>query len=169
MAEIITFRPTPEVQEILSRAKEEGANISKYINNLITSSFSGDGSAHCTQFLFYAEGLKDEMPESYIKIPVEQAVAAYSVPVGCLCMRRYKEFREVIQSNGMQQHFFKIDADNSFCIISTSREEASAEFGKYFIRDPKTKEYSRTMLPLPQIRYDIKNRIVIIVRKEPKL
>lgn len=169
MAEIITFRPTPEVQEILSRAKEEGANVSRYINNLITSSFSGNSSVYHTQFLFYAEGSTDEPPESYTGIPLDEAVVAYSVPVGYLSMRRYKEFREAIHSCGMQQHFFKIDADNSFCVISASREEASAEFGKYFIRDPKTKEYSRTMLPLPQIRYDIKNRTAIIVRKEPKL
>lgn len=164
MKEIITFRPTPEVQEILSRAKEEGSNVSKYINTLILTAASGDKAQYCTAFSFYPEWTEEEpMPEAYIRL-----LNVCSTSVGSLPTRRYKEFMDVLRENGMDRYYFRLDADNVFCIISSSHEEAAVEFAKYFIRDPKTKEYSRTTLPLPQIRYDVQNRKVIVVRKEPQ-
>lgn len=170
MAEITTFRPTPEVQEILSRVKEEGTNVSKFINNVILSAASGEKTHYVTQFILYP-GFPDneEYPEDYGGMILAQAVSLLSVPISFLSVRRYKEFKDVLKAFGLDQYYFKIDPDNSFCLISTSKEEASVEFGKYFMRDPETKEYVRTMLPLPQIRYDFKNRTVIIVRKEPQL
>lgn len=167
MAEITTFRPTPEVQEILARVKEEGTNVSKYINNLIVSAVSGGNDHYSTLFCFYPENIS--YPEDYIKLPLRQAVAIYTLPVSSLSVRRYREFKDVLRECGMDQYYFRIDADNVFGIISCSQEEASVEFGRYFMRDPDTKEYVRTMLPLPQIRYDVKNRTVVVVRKEPEL
>lgn len=170
MAEITTFRPTPEVQEILSRVKEEGTNVSKYINNVILSAVSGAKAQYSTLFCFYPEiEGKAPYPENYRELALQQYVAIYSLPVSALSARRYKEFRDVLRDCGMDQYYFRIDDDNTFSIISCSQEEASVEFGKYFIRDPKTKEYVRTILPLPQIRYDARNRTVIVVRKEPEL
>lgn len=169
MAEIITFRPTPEVQEILSRAKEEGANVSKYINNLILSSTEGKTS-HTTLFSFYPEESRELYynPEE-TKIPLAQAVSTYSVPIGTLSARRYRDFKIALYNCGMDLFHFKIDDDNGFNVIAVSREEATVEFGRYFIKDKETREYVRTMLPLPQIRYDINYNTVIVIRKEPEL
>ena len=55
MAEIITFRPTPEVQEILNKVKEEGSSVGKYINNSIVLASSGSAGSYTTRFLFYPE------------------------------------------------------------------------------------------------------------------
>ena len=169
MAEIITFRPTPEVQEILTRVKEEGTNVSKYINQIILQASQGKES-HTTLFSFYPEE-SERMhydPED-TKMPLTQAISQYSVPIGALSARRYSDFKIAAHNCGMSLYHFKLDADNGFNILAVNPEEASAEFGRYFIRDPKTKEYMRTMLPLPQIRYDATYKTIIVVRKEPEL
>lgn len=169
MAEIITFRPTPEVEEILSRVKEEGGNVSKYVNQTIMQSSEGK-SSYTTLFSFYPEESRDMYynPEE-TGLALSQAVSTHSVPIGTLSARRYSDFKIALRNCGMDLYHFKLNADNGFNIIAVSREEATVELGRYFIRDPKTKEYTRTMLPLPQIRYDIAYKTVIVVRKEPEL
>lgn len=168
MAEIVTFRPVPEVQDILSKIKEEGSSVGKYINNSIVSASSGSAGP-CTIRIsaYYMEGDMQTMVTS--DALEAQRMVALSVPVGQLSARRYSEFKEALKGCGMEHFYFRLNADHVIGIISTSLEEASVEFSKYFIRDPETKEYVRTMLPLPQIRYEISQKAAIIVTKEPNL
>ena len=53
MAEVITFRPTADAQEILARVKSEGGNISKFLNNLILS--KGNGKNVSWLFSYFPE------------------------------------------------------------------------------------------------------------------
>lgn len=169
MAEIITFRPTPEVQEILSKVKEEGSSVGKYINNSIVAASSGSAGEYSTRISFYHAQSEDENPFSYGADTDLQAIASSSVPVGQLPAKRYSEFKEALKGCGMEYFYFRLNPDHVVGIISTSREEASIEFSKYFIQDPETKEYVRTMLPLPQIRYDSRLNAAIVITKEPEL
>jgi hypothetical protein len=169
MAEIITFRPTPEVQEILSKVKEEGSSVGKYINNSIVAASSGSAGEYSTRISFYHAQSEDETPFPYGADTDLQAIASSSVPVGQLPAKRYSEFKEALKGCGMEYFYFRLNPDHVVGIISTSREEASIEFSKYFIQDPETKEYARTMLPLPQIRYDSRLKAAIVITKEPEL
>lgn len=169
MAEIITFRPTPEVQEILNKVKEEGSSVGKYINNSIVAASSGSAGEYFTRISFYHAQSEDENPFPYGEDTDLQAIASSSVPVGQLPAKRYSEFKEALKGCGMEYFYFRLNPDHVVGIISTSREEASIEFSKYFIQDPETKEYARTMLPLPQIRYDSRLKAAIVITKEPEL
>ena len=170
MAEIVTFRPTPEVQEILNRAKEEGTSVGKYINNSIVSASSGSLGSYTTRFCFYPEEAETiHFAQVNTGMPLAQSVAAYSVPVGQLSAKAYSDFKITLRNCGLEYFYFRLNADHVVGIVSTSREEASVEFAKYFILDPETKEYARTMLPLPQVRYDRRAHAAIVVTKEPEL
>lgn len=170
MAEIITFRPTPEVQEILNKVKEEGSSVGKYINNSIVAASSGSAGEYSIRISFYHAQSEDENPFLCgTETPDLQAIASSSVPVGQLPAKRYSEFKEALKGCGMEYFYFRLNPDHVVGIISTSREEASIEFSKYFIQDPETKEYARTMLPLPQIRYDSRLKAAIVITKEPEL
>lgn len=170
MAEIITFRPTPEVQEILNKVKEEGSSVGKYINNSIVLASSGSAGSYTTRFLFYPEDSEViHFSQVNTGMPLSQSVAAYSVPVGQLSAKAYSDFKITLMNCGMEYFYFRLNADHVVGIISTSREEASIEFSKYFIQDPESKEYARTMLPLPQVRYDRRAKTVIVITKEPEL
>ena len=65
----------------------------------------------------------------------------------------------------MDYYRFKIDEDNYISIIAVSREEASVEFSRYYMKS-ENKEYVRTSVPLPVYRFDVKNKVVIIIASE---
>ena len=65
----------------------------------------------------------------------------------------------------MDYYRFKIDEDNYISIIAVNREEASVEFSRYYMK-AENKEYVRTSVPLPVYRFDVKNKVVIIIASE---
>lgn len=157
-----SFRATPEAQEVLDRIKDEGTNISAYINNLIVTGGTGN-----RQTIFRMLYIPEENKALYRGIigPGRSAIAD-SVPVGQLSARRCREYLDVLAENGMQHHYFRIDDDHHLGIISHCREAASEEFARYYIQDAKTKEYVRTSLPLPSTRYDAVTGTVIMIVPE---
>lgn len=163
MAEIITFRPSPEVSEILERVKMEGGNISRYINEKLAANASSQDNAYFYQYCFYPE------PQEMIwnnGMPFADAVALNTVRIGALNLRKYKEFREVLKSEGMDYYYFNVDGGQTVGIVATCNEEAAIEFSKYYHYDTKTKTYGRTSIPLPQVRYDKDNRIAVVITAE---
>lgn len=166
MAEIITFRPTPEVTEILERIKAEGGNISRYINEQLSAPASKQDNAYIYRYCLYPE------PQKMIwhnGLTINDAVALYTVRIGALNLRKYKEFRDVLKSEGMDYYYFNVDAGQTVGIVATCNEEAAIEFSKYYHYDTKTKTYGRTSIPLPQVRYDKDNRIAVVITAEKQL
>lgn len=168
MAEIITFRPTPEAQEILSQVKEEGTNVSRYINNLILT--NGRGAAD-TQNTVHFTFIPEENEELYHspKYTVPEMLMLYSRPLGQLSARAYSSFLEALKQNGLGYHYFQITADLTVGFVAVNREEASIQFARYYILDKETKEYIRTSLPLPLVRYAPGEKTIIIITKENTL
>lgn len=167
MAEIITFRPTPEASEVLNRIKAEGGNISKYLNELLSPSTPKDMKAYSYLYSYYPEPMKGSKWFSEERwMTASDAAILYTVPIGTLNARRYKEFRDVLEHEGMQYHYFRIDDNHTFGIVAPNREEASIEFAKYYSYDNKAKTYDRTSLPLPQVRYDVSTHTVVVITTE---
>lgn len=161
MAEVITFRPTPETQDILARVKAEGGNISKFINNMVLSSQKGNNGRFSFLFSFFPErnhGFFEEMNR--------EAIITCTVPIGILSARRYKEFISVLKSEGVDYFYFRIDKDHTIGIVAANREEASIQFAQYYTYDRETKEYDRTSTPLPQVRYHVASRTAVIITAE---
>ena len=154
MDKIINFRPSSDAKNIIQRLKDEGTNISAFLNNLIVSNNGKQGNQF-TEILCYPEA--NAMSEMDARL---------ATPVSNLNVRRYKEFLDVLASEGMRYHYFNIDADHSIGLIAVNREEASIQFAQYYTRDSATKEYARTLLPLPHVRYNtqLKTAYVIINR-----
>lgn len=167
MAEIITFRPTPEVSEVLERIKAEGGNISRYINEQLSAPASKQENKYYYQYCFYPEPQPHHIWSNAKSLPV--AVALQTVRIGALNLRKYKEFRDVLKSEGMDYFYFNVDAGQTVGIVATCNEEAAIEFSKYYHYDTKTKTYGRTSIPLPQVRYDRQNRIVVVITAEKQL
>lgn len=165
MATIVTFRPTPEAQEVLDRIKEEGTNVSAYLNRLIVTG-AAEKEKRCTRILYIPE--VNRMLYRGLIGPGRSALTD-TVPVGRLSARRFREFIDVLAENGMQHHYFRIDDDHHLGIISHSREAASEEFARYYIQDPKTKEYVRTSIPLPTVRYDAVTGTVLMFIAESEI
>lgn len=157
MAEIITFRPTPEVALILAEAKAEGGNISKYINDQLSYSTARDKEGFFYRYSFY--------PESAV-LPANESILKLAAPIGTLNLRRYKEFRDVLLAEGLEYHYFRIDDDHTVGIVAPCPEEACIEFAKYYSYDFKTKTYGRTAIPLPQVRYETATRTVVVITAE---
>lgn len=166
MAEIITFRPTAEALEVLERIKAEGGNISKHINSLLSPSTPAERSAYTYLYSYYPEPDKDSKWNASSLMSAADAAITYTVPIGSLNARRYKEFRDVLRAQGMEYHYFRIDDDHTLGIVAPCREEASIEFAKYYTYDPKTKTYDRTSRPLPQVRYDPTTRTAVVIIAE---
>ena len=161
MAEVITFRPTADAQEILARVKAEGGNISKFINSLVLSGKEGNrGNLSCL-FTFYPEDNDVKLQQMG-----REGILGSTAPIGVLPARRYKEFISVLKGEGMDYFYFRIDDDHTIGIVATNREEASIELAKYYTYDKKTKEYDRTSTPLPQIRYCVSSRTVVMITCE---
>lgn len=171
MAEIITFRPSAEASEVLDRIKAEGGNVSKYLNELIAPSVVNGCAAYTYLYSYYPEPAKgsrwDDVANPHMKTPIP--IMAFTRPIGSLNARRYKEFSDILQEEGMGYHYFTIDDDHTLGIVAPNREEASIEFAKYYAYDPKTKTYDRTSRPLPQVRYDPGSRTVVVITAEKNI
>lgn len=159
MAEVITFRPTADAQEILARVKSEGGNISKFLNNLILS--KGNGRNVSWLFSYFPEDNNAKLQQMG-----RDNILMYTAPIGTLSARRYKEFVGVLKQEGMDYFYFRIDDDHTIGIVAANREEASIQFAQYYTYDRQTKEYDRTSIPLPQVRYHIASRTVVIITSE---
>ena len=159
MAEVITFRPTADAQEILARVKSEGGNISKFLNNLILS--KGNGRNVSWLFSYFPEDNNAKLQQMG-----RDNILMYTAPIGTLSARRYKEFVGVLKREGMDYFYFRIDDDHTIGIVAANREEASIQFAQYYTYDRQTKEYDRTSIPLPQVRYHIASRTVVIITSE---
>lgn len=166
MAEVITFRPTPETQDILAGVKAEGGNISKFINKQILSGQGGAERGFSQLFSFFPEENGDYFNPDSTGVSTRESVAMYTVPIGALSARRYKEFIGVLKSEGMDYFYFRIDDDHTVGIVAVNRNEASIELAKYYNYDRKTKEYDRTSIPLPQVRYHLASHTVVIITCE---
>lgn len=164
MAEIITFRPTPEVSEVLEKVKAEGGNISRFINEQLSAPASKQENEYYYQYNFYPEPEQYDIWRKSNELSV--AVSLNTVRIGALNLRTYKEFREVLKSEGMEYYYFNVDAGQTVGIVATCNEEAAIEFSKYYHYDTKTKTYGRTSIPLPQVRYDKQNRIAVVITAE---
>lgn len=154
MAGVITFRPTPEAQEVLDRIKEEGANVSKYINALLQGKTEG-GNEYTQIVSCYPE---HQYPGT--------SVVQNTVPISRLSARKYREFIDVLHSQQMKYYYFKVSEQHTFGIIATCHEEASIEFARYYAYDKRDDTYNRTAVPLPQIRYDAANRVAVVITTE---
>ena len=159
MAEVITFRPTADAQEILARVKSEGGNISKFLNNLILS--KGSGKNVSWLFSYFPEDNNTELQQMG-----RDNILMHTAPIGTLSARRYKEFVGVLHREEMDYFYFRIDDDHTIGIVAANREEASIQFAQYYTYDRQTKEYDRTSIPLPQVRYHIASRTVVIITSE---
>ena len=159
MAEVITFRPTADAQEILARVKSEGGNISKFLNNLILS--KGNGRNVSWLFSYFPEDNNTKL-----QLMGRDSILMHTAPIGILSARRYKEFVGVLHREGMDYFYFRIDDDHTIGIVAANREEASIQFAQYYTYDRQTKEYDRTSIPLPQVRYHIASRTVVIITSE---
>lgn len=155
MAGIITFRPTPEAAEALDRVREEGANVSKYINELITQTGSQSSRKYMQVISCYPD-------HTYTETSVVQSTA----PISRLSARKYREFFDVLTEQGLSYFYFKVSEQHTFGIIATCHEEASIEFARYYSYDKKDGTYNRTAIPLPQIRYDVANRVAVVITTE---
>jgi hypothetical protein len=161
MERVITFRPTEEVASILKRKKDEGCNISAWLNQTIAlmehERAERDYSHYwriipSTHELFYHEGI---------------VMMASLAPVGQLNIKQYKEYLSVLKSEGLELFKFHIDENLTMSIVSANREEASVELSKYFTRASEKEPYVRTPLPLPMIYYDRTHKTVLIRYYEP--
>lgn len=159
MADIINLRPTPETAPIIEHHKSEGTNISRWINDLI---IGAGNHTNGTSRMIYT------IPEDGInlydstKLTIDQMISLNSVPFSRLSVARYKEANDIIRNAGMDYHHFKIDDDNNIAIIAVNREEAYLEFSRYYIKSGN-EEYVRTSVPLPVYRFDVKNKVVIMI------
>ena len=159
MAGIITFRPTPEAAEALDRVREEGANVSKYINELITQT----GSQSYREYIQVISCYPCRYPEI---VYTPENIVYNTTPISRLSARKYREFFDVLTEQGLSYFYFKVSDQHTFGVISTCHEEASIEFGRYYTYDKKDGTYNRTSIPLPQVRYDTENHIAVVITSE---
>lgn len=165
MKEIITFRPSAEANDILNRVKDEGGNISRYLNGLIVAGAKSGGEEYHTHHIFYPDKFKELYMEP--SKSVDELISTHTVPIGVLPARVYHEFRKLLSMEGMEYHFFKLDADHTVGFIAANRELASEQFAKCYVFDKDTKEYMRTSVPLPIVRYNPYDKIAVVIVREP--
>jgi hypothetical protein len=161
MEKAITFRPTEETAAILQRKKDEGCNISAWINQALMLTESKRVTNNYSTWLRI-------IPCSnwYLNNPTDIA-ALGAIPVGRLNIKQYKEYLNILQNEGLELFRFRIDENLTMSIASINREEASLEFDKYFTRPSEKEPYVRTSLPLPAIYYDRTHKSVLIKYYEP--
>ena len=154
MAGVITFRPTPEAQELLDRVRDEGTNVSKYINSMLTQG-KAEGGEYTQIVSCYPEHQYPGM-----------SVVQNTVPISRLSAHKYREFLDTLYSQQLKYYYFKVSEQHTFGIIATCHEEASIEFARYYVLDKNDGSYSRTSVPLPQVRYDAANRVAVVITTE---
>lgn len=162
MAEIINFRPTPDVAQMIESQKAKGVNISRWINNLLIGADKQADSLNLQIYTIPEDGIN--LYDS-TKLAIDQMISLHSLPFSRLSISRYREANDIIKQASMDYYRFKIDEDNYISIIAVNREEASVEFSRYYMKS-ENKEYVRTSVPLPVYRFDVKNKVVIIIASE---
>lgn len=157
----INFRITPENMEKLEYLKQqqEIQNISAFMNRLILE-YKDLSRDHVSIRTIPEEGLQIYRNP---KTGLEESVRLYSKSFSQLSIKKHAEARKVIEDNGMGYFYFPINKDLSMAIIACNKEEASILFQRYFIYDKASKEYVRTGLSLPQYRYDLNDKNIIII------
>ncbi len=165
---IITFRATQETLELFSKLKSEGkmSNTSEFINERLLS-YNKDTSAYTCVI----RTIPEDLYPLYKQDPLHKqdpllVVKLHSRPISELSVKRLAEIRNLIDAEGLQYHYFKIDSDNTVSFIAANREEASRQFQEYFIWNEQEKRYLRTLRPLPQYRYDSMHNAIIIIQFE---
>lgn len=157
--EIISFRISEDAFNKIERLKKEKkiSSTAEYLNGLImndTSPASNDNKILIR--VIPEESINDYSVDM-------RSIKRYSMPFCNLNIRRHAEARKIIEQNGLAYFYFPITNDMSMAIIAANREEASIQFQRYYIIDNKTGQYERTSVPLPQYRYDISKKNVIIL------
>lgn len=148
---IITFRPTAETTQSLNQLKEQGSNISAYINQAIMNY----EQQHYTRTIHTIPATND-CPD------LKQAT-----PLSMLGIKHYKEAIDIIRANGFDFQVFTINYGEhpAIALLSSCRLTATIDFNRYYsIIDGKT---TRTSLPLPTILYHRPTRTVIHITYTP--
>jgi hypothetical protein len=161
MEKAITFRPTEETAAILQRKKDEGCNISAWINQTLVLTESKRATDN------YLTKLRIIPCDNWYLYDSTGLATLGTIPVGHLGIKQYKEYLNILQSEGLELFRFRIDENLTMSIVSINREEASLEFDKYFTRPSEKEPYVRTSLPLPTIYYDRTHKSVLIKYYEP--
>lgn len=159
---IITFRASQEALSIIEKLKAEKkvTNVSEFINERICSYREHAAYEQPVTRFIPAEGIDNYM-ESHLGL--DEAVRQYSQPFSRLSISKHAEIKSIIEENGLGYYYFKVDEDCSLSIIAANKEEASMQFAEYFTYSKTDKRYVRTMKPLPQYRYDVKTKTIIII------
>lgn len=162
---IINFRISPEVERKLEQLKKEGCitNVSAFMNALILDY----GRPSDTER--YIRTIPDDVLSVYKDSPfgLEQIIKIDSRPFCDLSIKRHAEIKRIIEENGMHYFYFPIsDKDLYMAIIACNKEEASIKFQRYYVWNSQDNQYVRTSLPLPQYRYDIIRKNIIIIENE---
>lgn len=156
MAEVITFRPSPEASEVLARIKDEGGNISKHLNKLLTSEA---GAELTTRITLYPE-------ENISQYKDLKQAWRESTPIGMLSLSLYNKFVDTLKAQNMTFFYYNIDIDHTVGFIAANQVLANIQFRRYYTRDADTLVYTRTSAPLPSIRYDNKTRTIVVITRE---
>lgn len=161
---IFNFRPTPEAKSIIEAFLDEGYNKSQFINEAIIN------YNHSKTVEKYT-AVYSTIPEGSIsmyggKLGIEANIKLYTRPLYDLSLKKLKEAIEIIKTNGLDYFRFQIDDETSVSLISSCEEEARIKLQQYFFYDKDKKTYYRTSRPLPQIRYDLKDKNVIVINYE---
>jgi hypothetical protein len=141
---IITFRPSEDAGSIIESRREEGCNISSWLNSLILESDKPSLSDFCQVTTVVGCGESSGLVGN---IPLLMVT-----PIGNLSAKKYKESIKLLHDAGMDLFRFTIDAERSISIPSVTREQATIEFFRYF-RQGENGEYIRTDIPLFQMLY----------------
>lgn len=160
---IINFRITPEAKEKLQAIKnlKKTTNVSSIINGLLID-YKENTSSHNHVSIRTIPEVNLEIYTSD-KIDIEQSVRLYSRSFSELSIKRHAEIKSILEKNGMGYFYFPINEELYVAIIACNKEEASIQFQKYYIYDKEEKRYIRTLLPLPQYRYDPTDKNIIII------
>lgn len=155
---VITFRPKASVAEIITRKRDEGCNISAYLNQLVENA-EETPSRYDVRFRLIP------MPDGGDGNLSTRQREAFR-PVGSLNVRLYNDYLKVLHEQGLQLYRFPIDTDHSVSIVSVNREEASMSLERYYTRRSPGEPYVRTSCPLPSIYFNAVERTVLIKEYE---
>ena len=98
MAEIINFRPTPDVAQMIESQKAKGVNISRWINNLLIGADKQADSLNLQIYTIPEDGIN--LYDS-TKLAIDQMISLHSLPFSRLSISRYREANDIIKQAGM--------------------------------------------------------------------
>lgn len=164
--EIISFRITPEAAACLDKLKETLKQTStEILNSLITSNRNENTNSKQIQvFRTIPEDSLDDYLSSKLD-PMTKAKMS-SVPFCSMSIKRHAEAKCILEKEGFHYFYFPVEKELYMSIIAVNKEEASMQFQKFYTYDKEAKSYVRTSCPLPQYRYDIKHKNIIIFEYE---